>query len=155
MTETTTAGTDAQAAAGTCEAVPVHFDDLDSYGMVHHGRYASLLERGLTGYWVRAGFSFDRSTTIPDQYQVIRALEFTYEFPITAIGEVLVEFWIERLGRTSWTYAFRIMSGDRTTVHATGKRVQVNLDPATGRSTPFSPEAVERAQPLVRIAVAG
>jgi acyl-CoA thioester hydrolase len=154
MAEAATTGTYEQAQAGTCETVPVHFDDLDSFGMVHHGRYASLLERGLTSYWVRAGFSFEPSSIIPDQYQVIRALEFTYEFPITSIGEVLVEFWIERLGRTSWTYAFRIMSGDRATVHATGKRVQVNLDPATGKSSPFSPEAVERAQPLVRAAVA-
>jgi acyl-CoA thioester hydrolase len=155
MTEAATIETHEQAEGGTFETVPVHFDDLDSYGMVHHGRYASLLERGLTSYWVRAGFSFDRSTTIPDQYQVIRALEFVYEFPITSIGEVLVEFWIARLGRTSWTYAFRIVSKDRTIVHATGKRVQVNLDPATGKSTPFSPEAVERAQPLVRAGVAG
>lgn len=154
MTRTGTTTTDEGAGAGTCETVPVHFDDLDSFGMVHHGRYASLLERGLTSYWVRAGFSFDRSTTIPDQYQVIRALEFTYEFPITSIGEVLVELWIERLGRTSWTYAFRFLSKDRAIVHATGKRVQVNLDPTTGKSRPFSPEAVERAQPLVRAAEA-
>lgn len=41
------------------ETVMVYFDDLDAMGVVHNGRYATLLERALAAYWTRAGWSYD------------------------------------------------------------------------------------------------
>ena len=37
------------------ETVMIYFDDLDAMGVVHNGRYVTLLERALATYWTRAG----------------------------------------------------------------------------------------------------
>lgn len=134
--------TEAEERPGVYHTVPVHFDDLDSFGMVHHGKYSTLLERALTVYWTARGASLQRDkSSIADVLQVVRALELTYELPITEVGDIQVHFWIERMGTTSHTYAFRILSNDGSLTHATGRRVHVNLDPSTLRPTPFSEEA--------------
>ncbi|MER5199793.1 acyl-CoA thioesterase [Streptomyces sp. NPDC002755] len=135
---------------GHHQSVPVHFGDLDSFGMVHHGQYAALFERGITTYWMERGVSFDRAKShITDVLQVVRKMEITYDMPITEVGEVQVHFWIDRMGRTSYTYGFRVLSADRTVVHATGQRVQVNLDPVTLRPLPFGEDARAAALPLM------
>jgi acyl-CoA thioester hydrolase len=60
-----------------------------------------------------------------------------------------VHFWISRAGRTSVTYAFRIVSDDGSIVHAEGTRTLVNLDPATLRPTPLTEAMWEIAAPLL------
>ncbi|MGW4233370.1 acyl-CoA thioesterase [Streptomyces sp. NPDC004980] len=135
---------------GVRQTVPVHFDDLDSFGMVHHGKYPSLFERALTTYWTGRGISFNRSqSSVADVFQVVKVMELNYELPITSVGEVQVHFWIERMGRTSYTYGFRVLSDTESVVHATGRRVQVNLDPETLRPSPFSQKALDAARPLM------
>ena len=57
---------------GHVETVPVHFDDLDAMGLVHNARYALMLERALSAYWSRHGFSFaDGVPTQPDRKSVV------------------------------------------------------------------------------------
>ncbi|MFD9053215.1 acyl-CoA thioesterase [Streptomyces zaomyceticus] len=128
---------------GVYQSVPVHFDDLDIYHMVYHGKYPSLFERALTAYWTRIGI------TLAELHQVVRTLQLTYEAPITGVGEVAVHFFIDHVGRTSYRYGFRILSQDRSLVHATGTRVQVNLNPETLRPAPFDAQALALAQPLL------
>ncbi|MFD6287082.1 acyl-CoA thioesterase [Streptomyces sp. NPDC060205] len=151
MSNDDTAERGTAAAVGHHQVVPVHFGDLDSFGMVHHGQYAALFERGITSYWMERGVSFDRAKSqIADVLQVVRKMEITYDMPITEVGEVQVHFWIDRMGRTSYTYGFRVLSKDRAVVHATGQRIQVNLDPVTLRPTPFGEGARAAALPLMR-----
>src|SRR5262249_20325602 len=45
-------------AGGHVETMPVHFDDLDAMGIVHNAKYAVMLERALSAYWSRHGFTF-------------------------------------------------------------------------------------------------
>src|SRR5215468_8696491 len=37
----------------------IYFDDLDAMGVVHNGRYVTLLERVLAAYWTRADWPYD------------------------------------------------------------------------------------------------
>ncbi|AQZ61268.1 unnamed protein product [[Actinomadura] parvosata subsp. kistnae] len=136
---------------GAHEPVQVHFDDLDAMGLLHNSRYALLVERAIGAYWQRLGWSPDPArSAFRDVFLAVREFKVTYHAPIVGAGEPVVHFWIERLGRTSGVYGFRVLSPDGEVVHADGYRVNVNLDPATLRPTPFSDELRTAAEPLMR-----
>lgn len=126
---------------GHHEPVRVYYDDLDAMGMLHNAKYAVLVERAITAYWSRQGWAPDPAQSVfPDVFFAVRETKMTYHVPIMTPGEIVVHFGFAHMGRTSGTYGFRILSGDHATVHAEGHRVNVNLDPATLRPTPFSEE---------------
>ncbi|GGS79901.1 thioesterase [Planobispora rosea] len=140
---------------GHLEPVQVHFDDLDAMGLLHNSRYALLVERAITAYWRRLGWAPDPAvSSFTDVFLAVREFKVTYHAPIVGVGEPLVHFWIERMGRTSGVYGFRVLSADRSVVHAEGYRVNVNLDPGTLRPTPFSDELRAAAGPLLLMAAA-
>ncbi|WP_067134165.1 acyl-CoA thioesterase [Microtetraspora malaysiensis] len=136
---------------GVHEPVQVHFDDLDAMGLLHNSRYALLVERAIGAYWQRLGWAPDPvRSAFKDVFLAVREFKVTYHVPIAGAGEPLVHFWMDRMGRTSGVYHFRVLSADRTVVHAEGYRVNVNLDPATLRPAPFSDELRTAAEPLLR-----
>ncbi|GLW11648.1 thioesterase [Microtetraspora sp. NBRC 13810] len=135
---------------GVHEPVQVHFDELDAMGLLHNSRYALLVERAIGAYWHRLGWASDPGrSAFKDVFLAVREFKVTYNVPIAGAGEPLVHFWMERMGRTSGVYGFRVLSADRTVVHAEGYRVNVNLDPATLRPTPFSDELRAAAASLL------
>jgi acyl-CoA thioester hydrolase len=117
------------------EQVEVFLDDLDSYGMVHHAKFATLAERGTISFFVRHGASM----VDEDMNVVVRELSVRYDQPITAIGPIDFVLWCETVGRTSARFGFRIESGGR--VHASGHRVLVKPDFTSKRPVPWSDEA--------------
>ncbi|MFC4014409.1 acyl-CoA thioesterase [Nonomuraea purpurea] len=128
----------------------VHFDDLDAMGLLHNSRYALLVERAISDFWADQGWNFDPAISrFKDIYLAVREFKITYNAPVAGAGEVLVDFWLDRMGRTSGVYGFRVLSKDRSIVHAEGYRVNVNLDPATFRPAPFSSELRAAAAPLL------
>ena len=134
----------------TTETVRIYFEDLDAMGVVHNGRYAVLFERALAAYWARAGWTYDPSQPrFAEVLFVVKELTITYHEPITRIGTVQVQLWLDHLGTTSVVYGFRVRSDDGTVVHAEGRRVQVRLDPATLRPAPISAELREACRPLL------
>lgn len=101
-------------------------------------------------YWGRAGWSYDPShPRFAEMLFMVREFTITYHAPISRMGTVQVQLWIERLGTTSVIYGFRILSDDETVVHAEGRRVQVRLAPATLRPAPLSSNVREACRPLL------
>jgi acyl-CoA thioester hydrolase len=138
-------------AVGQTEPVQIHFDDLDAMGVVRNGRYVLLLERALAAYWARAGWPFDPSQPrFAEVFFVVREFSITYHVPITRVGTVHVQLWIDHLGSSSAVYGFRVRSEDGTVVHAEGRRVQVRIDPATLRPAAIGPALREACRPLLR-----
>jgi acyl-CoA thioester hydrolase len=136
---------------GHVEPVTIHFDDLDAMGIVHNGRYPVLLERAISPYWEQRGHGFvNGRVTSPDLFHAVREFTISYLAPIRGTGLIGVHFWIEQLGETSATYAFRFLSADGRTVYAKGERAIVRLDPATLRPTPWTDAAREVAATLRR-----
>jgi acyl-CoA thioester hydrolase len=137
---------------GRVRNVPIHLDELDFMGMVHHGRYPLLLERAVLSYWHELGWRIDPSTSaFPDDgFLAIRQLTLNFHAPCTGVGEVKVHFWIDKFGSTSVVYGFRIMSADMSTLHVDGTRVVVKIDPKTLRPSPFTDELRAASVPLVR-----
>ena len=128
----------------------VHFDDLDAMGIVHNARYAVLVERAISLYWTREGFGYDAASINGDGLMAVAEFTINYRAPIRQTGPIGVHFWIERLGRTSAVYAYRVVSADGTRTHAEGRRVMIKLDPATGRPGPWPERTLEIARRLVR-----
>ncbi|MFI6744265.1 hypothetical protein ACIBI9_66385 [Nonomuraea sp. NPDC050451] len=60
-----------------------------------------------------------------------------------------MHFWLDKIGRSSAIYAFRILSSDQTIVYAEGRRVSVNIDPETLTSAPISAETRKAAMALL------
>ena len=136
--------------SGHVELMPVHFDDLDAMGIVHNAKYAVLLERALSAYWSRHGFTFaDGRPTRPDVFHAVAEYAISYKAPVRGTGSIQVHFWIERMGESSVVYAFRVLSADGATVHAEGRRVNIKLDPRTLRPSPWTDEARAVAAPLM------
>ncbi len=132
------------------ETVVIYFDDLDAMGVVHNGRYVTLLERALAAYWTQAGWPYDPGQPrFAEVFFVVREFTITYHVPIARAGTVQVQLWLDHLGTTSVVYGFRVLSDDGTVVHAEGRRVQVRLDPATLRPVVIGPELREACRPLL------
>ena len=141
---------------GVIEPVMVHFEDLDAMGIVHNARYVLLLERALAAYWTKAGWPFDPSSRrFTEVFFVVKEFAITYHVPITRVGPVHVQLWLDHLGETSAVYGFRVLSQDETVTHADGRRVQVRLDPATLRPAVIGPELRAASRPLQRMAAQG
>jgi acyl-CoA thioester hydrolase len=132
---------------GHVEDMPVHFDDLDAMGIVHNARYAVLLERALSAFWARHGFSFSGGVpSRPDVFHAVAEYAISYRLPIRGTGRV--HFWIEEFGTSRAEYGFRFLSEDGDTVYAEGRRVNVKLDPRTLRPSPWTAAAREVAATL-------
>lgn len=125
---------------GTIQPVQVHFDDLDAMGIVHNAKFAVLVERALTQFWTAKGWTFDATTSaFPDDLLLaVREFAITYHSPIPVVTEAMVHIWVEHLGRSSIGYGFQILSADRSTAYADGRRVQVKVDSATRRPAELS-----------------
>ncbi|GAB7041041.1 MULTISPECIES: acyl-CoA thioesterase [Catenuloplanes] len=136
---------------GVTAPVTIHFDDLDALGILHNARYAVLAERAILEWWAARGWTFaGNRPTKPDAFNVIREYSVTFHVPIAGAGPAAVHFWLEKLGTTSAEYRFRFLSADGSVVHAEGRRVNVCLDPATMRPTPWSDEARVAAKEITR-----
>ena len=132
------------------ETVNIYFDDLDAMGVVHNGRYAILLERALGAYWTRAGWTCDPGQPrFAEVFFVVREFTITYHVPISRIGTVQVQLWLDHLGTTSVVFGFKALSDDGTVVHAEGRRVQVRLDPVTLRPARIGAQLRKACRPLL------
>jgi acyl-CoA thioester hydrolase len=136
---------------GATETVEVYWEDLDPQGVLHNARYSVLLEHALSAYWSRAGYPWDPAAEhFRDMFFVVREFTITYHVPITRVGPVHVQLWIDHLGNTSAVYGFRVLSADEAVTYAEGRRVQVRLDPGTLRPAVIGPQLREACAPLVR-----
>src|SRR3712207_795538 len=113
-------------------------------GIVHNARYAVLVERAISAFWIKRGFPFDGSKAL------LAVAEFTinYRVPIAQVGTVGVEFWLDRLGTASAVCGYRVVSGD--VVHADGKRVMIQLDPRSRRRSPWLADTPALAETLLK-----
>ncbi|GGK78624.1 acyl-CoA thioesterase [Mangrovihabitans endophyticus] len=126
-------------AHGVVEKVDVHFDDLDSFGTLHHCRYALLVERAWVNHWRSEGIAFANEWTfLPDDgHSVVREMGIAYDLPIVVPGTYAVHLWLDKLGTTSAVHGFRICSVGGEVVHARGARTLVRLDAQTRLPAPW------------------
>uniref|UniRef100_UPI0033DFD5F3 acyl-CoA thioesterase n=1 Tax=Streptomyces sp. NPDC006923 TaxID=3155355 RepID=UPI0033DFD5F3 len=132
---------------GVLIPVDVHFDDLDTLGMLHNSRYQVLVERAWVAFWRDRGFGGEKGIE-GDGFNVIKAFSITYDVPVTMFGQYGVHLWVERMGTTSTTAGYRVCSADGGTTYAHGSRTVVRLDSTTLLPTPWSDRAREVARTI-------
>ena len=114
----------------------IFFDDLDPFQILHNARYLLLFERALGAFWLDNGWgSFQDGQ---EQFHLVRHNEVEYLSPVRGVGKVRLRIWVERLGRSSMTFAFRMLPMDRDDDHARGRRTVVHVDPTTLKAEPWS-----------------
>ncbi|MFC7006673.1 acyl-CoA thioesterase [Halalkalicoccus salilacus] len=114
----------------------VRFRDIDAMGHVNNAVYATYLEQ------VRTDFFADvLSENLADVPTVLARLELSYERPITLGQSLTATVDVPRLGESSLPMEYEVLAdGERA---ATGKSIQVFIDPDTGGSRPI-PERVRK-----------
>jgi acyl-CoA thioester hydrolase len=118
----------------------VRFRDCDPLGHVNNAVYLTYLEQARFFHW-RALWGFGLEGLPADEPGVILArAEIDYKRP-ARYGDVLeIRIDLERIGRTSFTYAYEILDGAGHLV-ASARTVQVMYDYAAGRPVPV-PDSV-------------
>ena len=127
----------------------VFFDDLDAMGMLHNAAYVVLIERATSAFFEDRGWSWEKDPARnPDQHYVVREQSVRYIEPVLGPGEVVVEMWVSRLGRTSVSFGFEVRSSGR--VRARAERAHVKLDPVSLRPAPWTDRMRRQLAALVR-----
>jgi acyl-CoA thioester hydrolase len=116
----------------------VYFDDLDAFQILHNARYLLLFERTLGAFWLDVGLGRFDTAGATDHIHLVAHNSVDYREPVRGVGRVRVRVYVEKVGRTSLTFFFKVMPMDRDTEHATGRRVIVRVDPATQKPVPWS-----------------
>ena len=119
----------------------VYFDDLDAFQILHNSRYLLLFERTIGEFWGRLGFNRNLvQGSSPDQWHVVRENRIEYLRPVEGVGQVRVRIWVERLGRTSLVFGFKVLPLDEDVPFATGSRVLVRIDRQSRQPVPWTDE---------------
>ena len=115
----------------------VRFRDCDPMGHVNNAVYLTYLEQARFAHW-RAVWGFDFEGLPENAPSVILArAEIDYRRP-ARYGDVLeVRISLDRVGRTSFSYAYEIVDQNDLIV-AEAKSVQVMYDYAAGKPVPLS-----------------
>ena len=118
----------------------VAWDELDIMGLLHHARFAVHVERAFSALLEDLGYGYDPDPAVnADRRHAVVSLTACFEAPVSAPGPVLVRLSVMRLGRSSLTMAWSVLSASGTVRHAHGERVVVHVDQAN-RPAPWSPE---------------
>ena len=113
--------------------IDVRLRDVDFMGHVNNAVYATYLEEAREAY-----FGDVIGVSLTDVGTVLASLELDFERPIEADEELTVAVRIADLGTSSLTMEYEIRAdGERA---ATGRSVQVLVDPETDQSRPIPDE---------------
>jgi acyl-CoA thioester hydrolase len=128
---------------GVLVETSIHFDDLDSQGLLHNSHYSVLAERAWITYFMQQeGFQFlNGGTPVGDGFAVVKEMQINYEYPVTELGPIGVHLWVNRIGTASLTHGFQVCSADGSLRYAHGTRTLVRLDPQTLRPLAWSAQA--------------
>lgn len=129
------------------QTMGIYFDDLDLYKVLHNARYLLLFERTLGEFWAELGLGKLQCSESLEHFHLVCHNSVDYLAPVTGVCNVRVRVQIENLGRSSLTFAFRLLPLDRDYDHARARRTVVHVDPVTMKATPWSRDFRQRLAP--------
>ena len=121
----------------------VRFRDCDPMGHVNNAVYLTYLEQARFAHWRAVwGFNFEGFPAGTPGVILARA-EIDYRIPARYGDTLEIRIGLERIGRTSFAYAYQVLDQEGRTV-ADARSVQVMYDYAVGRPAPLSDELKAR-----------
>ena len=115
---------------------------MDALGHVNNTVYFKYFESVRIAYFRAVAMGFEPSGPI------LATASCGFVLPLAYPDTVRVECGVTRVGRSSFTMAYRVHSVARAALAATGETVCVWYDYATGKSTPLPDEARARIAAL-------
>ncbi len=120
--------------------IAVRWADLDLMGHVNNVRAMEFLQEARIALITELGYAITADSagvTFEGVGQVIARHEVDYVAPILhSHGHVLVESWLDHIGRSSYTIVHVVTLPDGT-VAIRSRATMVCIDPTTGRSAPI------------------
>ncbi|MEI6374618.1 MAG: thioesterase family protein [Actinomycetes bacterium] len=120
--------------------IAIRWADLDLMGHVNNVRAMEFLQEARIALIAELGYAITADSagvTFEGVGQVIARHEVDYAAPILhSHGHVVVESWLEHIGRSSYTIVHVVTLPDAT-IAIRSRATMVCTDPTTGRSTPI------------------
>ncbi len=126
-----------------CCPVEVRYSDVDAMNHVNNAVTVSYLEVARVKLW-RSRFAFRGGAA--DFPFIVARIEVDYRSPIELGDTVVVGLGVPHIGRTSFTFAYRIEASGRLAAEA--RSVQVVYDYARSAAAPIPGELRERLAAL-------
>ena len=116
--------------------IPVAWGEMDAFGHVNNVIYARWIESARVEYSRRIGLMGPvRSEGVGP---ILARIAIDYRRPVTYPDTVRVDATITRIGRTSFTTAYRVWSEGQAAEVASAEDVIVVIDYRAGQPTPVS-----------------
>jgi acyl-CoA thioester hydrolase len=121
--------------------ISVRWGDMDAFGHANNSVYATYVEEARLRWFA----TIDCGWLTTDVGPVLAAYSINFRLPIEWPAELRVELLLQRVGVSSLTLGFRIVSDEPSPrFYADGSTVLVWVDRKSGKSVPL-PEPVRRA----------
>ena len=117
--------------------IRVRFRDTDAMGHVNNAVFLTYLELARIDYF------FNRFKVVKplDLSFILARVEIDFKRPITMADNPLVQVWVSRIGKSSWSFSYRITDKkDKTITFALANSVQVAFDYKKNTSIPLPQE---------------
>jgi acyl-CoA thioester hydrolase len=119
--------------------VPLRWSDMDAFGHVNNNQFMVLLEEARVAMMFSAaaesGIAGFREGVVVARHEV------DFLLPVTVPAETRVELWVERIGNSSFSFAYELNANDKLALRA--KTVMVPFDIVSQRPRRITAE--ERA----------
>lgn len=122
--------------------IPVHWGEMDAFQHVNNVAYARWIETGRIAYFGRIGF-LDRMKA-EGIGPILARLTLEYRRPVTFPDTVRVDVTATKIGRSSFTLAYRIWSTALQAEVVTAEDVIVVMDYRAARTAPVD-DALRKA----------
>ena len=114
--------------------ISVRWGDMDAFGHVNNSVYATYLEEARLRWFDSIEGGWLDEKTAP----VVAASSINFRLPIEWPAELVVDLYVERVGGSSLTLGFRMVSRDTPQkFYADGSTVLVWVERASGRPVPL------------------
>lgn len=114
--------------------IPVAWGEMDAFQHVNNVVYARWIETARMLYLERIGFA--RQMSEGGTGPILARTVIDYRLPLTYPDGVRVDATVTRIGRSSFTMAFRVFSEAQQAEAAAGEQVMVVYDYGAGRTAP-------------------
>lgn len=112
--------------------VVVEFEDVDTYGIAHHARLISYLERARVHYFAREMISLNSSSFS----LVMASMDIRFLAPAKMLDRLEVEMGVAKLSQASVVWDYRILHGSRVLVTSQVRQASIDLESMKPRRFP-------------------
>lgn len=126
----------------------VRWGDIDLAGIICYGAYIRFYELAETEIFRSAGLPFREMFERYDIWLPRKVMHTEFFAPAHLDDRLKVVTYFSRVGRTSLTINFDVMSGDGATLHAAAYQVLVCVSRSTFAAQPLPADVVRAVEPF-------